>query len=137
MEFLQCLTKGIPIEPLPAYGGYRNETIVPHAPKRIHRLNEAEQELAVQNALRYFPHRLHSTLKPEFEQELRNYGHIYMYRFVPQFVLKAYPIQCYPAKCTEAAAIMVMIMNNLDHNVAQFPHELVCYGGNGQVFSNW
>lgn len=135
MKFLQCLKYGIPIDPLPENTG-RDESMV-HAPNRIHDLNEEEKQLAVENALRYFPKHLHQILKPEFYQELELYGHIYMYRFVPKFTLKAYPINEYPANCPEGAAIMLMIMNNLDKDVAQFPQELVCYGGNGQVFSNW
>lgn len=135
MSFLECLQNGLPTDPLPEYSG-RDETVV-HAPNQIHNLTKDEQDLAVQNALRYVPQRLHSTLEKEFRHELLTYGHIYMYRFVPKFEIKAYPIDNYPAKCKEAAAIMLMIMNNLDKNVAQFPQELVCYGGNGQVFSNW
>ncbi|CAG0896373.1 unnamed protein product [Darwinula stevensoni] len=94
-------------------------------------------QLAVKNALRYFPPRLHATLAPEFASELQVYGHIYMYRFLPDFPIRAYPVDAYPAKTTSAACIMHMIMNNLDPRVAQFPQELVTYGGNGQVFSNW
>uniref|UniRef100_A0A8C7YTT1 Urocanate hydratase 1 n=1 Tax=Oryzias sinensis TaxID=183150 RepID=A0A8C7YTT1_9TELE len=90
-----------------------------------------------ENALRYFPPSHHATLAPEFAQELQQYGHIYMYRFCPSFPLRAYPIDQYPCRTRQAAAIMLMIMNNLDPAVAQFPQELVTYGGNGQVFSNW
>uniref|UniRef100_A0A8C6YGJ6 Urocanate hydratase n=1 Tax=Naja naja TaxID=35670 RepID=A0A8C6YGJ6_NAJNA len=93
--------------------------------------------LALKNSLRYFPANLHGILAPEFVKELRLYGHIYMYRFCPQIEMRAYPIQEYPCKTKQAAAIMHMIMNNLDPAVAQFPQELVTYGGNGQVFSNW
>jgi urocanate hydratase len=93
--------------------------------------------LALQNALKYFPPSCHPTLAPEFAQELKEYGHIYMYRFRPVLEMRAYPITDYPAKCRQAAAIMHMIMNNLDLRVAQYPHELVTYGGNGQVLSNW
>ncbi|KAI2811798.1 Urocanate hydratase [Blomia tropicalis] len=135
MSFLSALKLGIPLDPLPENSG-RNPNIV-HAPNRVHNLNEKECDLAVQNALRYFPTQLHATLEPEFRRELNDYGHIYMYRFVPKFELKAYPLEQYPAKCTEGACIMLMIMNNLDRDVAQFPQELVTYGGNGQVFSNW
>lgn len=95
------------------------------------------KKLALQNALRYFPENLHATLATEFARELNDYGHIYMYRFIPSIEMRAYPIHEYPAKCVQAAAIMHMMMNNLDHRVAQFPHELVTYGGNGQVLSNW
>uniref|UniRef100_A0AAR2KE69 Urocanate hydratase n=1 Tax=Pygocentrus nattereri TaxID=42514 RepID=A0AAR2KE69_PYGNA len=94
-------------------------------------------QLSLRNALRYFPPALHSTLAPEFAQELRQYGHIYMYRFCPSIRMRAYPIDEYPCQIRHAAAIMHMIMNNLDPAVAQFPQELVTYGGNGQVFSNW
>lgn len=135
-SFLATLSNGIPLEPLPPYRGRRDESIV-HAPKRINRLDEEDRQLAVANALRYFPSKHHDTLRAEFEAELVEHGHIYMYRFVPTFALQAYPIDEYPAKCKEGAAIMLMIMNNLDKRVAQFPQELVTYGGNGQVFSNW
>lgn len=94
--------------------------------------------MAIQNALRYFPASLHQELAVEFAKELREYGHIYMYRFRPtKYVMKAYPIDWYPAKCQQAACIMLMIQNNLDPKVAQYPHELITYGGNGSVFSNW
>ncbi|XP_055503899.1 urocanate hydratase isoform X1 [Leucoraja erinacea] len=93
--------------------------------------------VAVRNSLRYFPPDVHGILAPEFAAELREFGHIYMYRFCPQSDLRAHPIDEYPSKSKAAAAIMHMIMNNLDPQVAQFPHELVTYGGNGQVFSNW
>uniref|UniRef100_A0A8D3CQW6 Urocanate hydratase n=1 Tax=Scophthalmus maximus TaxID=52904 RepID=A0A8D3CQW6_SCOMX len=95
------------------------------------------QSLALRNALRYFPPSHHATLASEFAQELRQYGHIYMYRFCPTLHLRAYPIDQYPCRTRQAASIMLMIMNNLDPAVAQFPQELVTYGGNGQVFSNW
>lgn len=135
-EFLQSLTKGIPLEPLPSDPCPINPK-VPHAPIRKVPLSQGERKLAVQNALRYFPSKHHSLLKPEFEKELEIFGHIYMYRFTPQFPMKAYPINAYPAKLQDAKAIMLMIFNNLDPIVAQFPQELVTYGGNGQVFSNW
>ena len=94
--------------------------------------------MAVRNALRYFPKEFHEELAKEFAAELEEFGHIYMYRFRPtEYEMKAYPISNYPAKCKQAAAIMLMIQNNLDAKVAQFPHELVTYGGNGSVFSNW
>ncbi|NIG59770.1 urocanate hydratase [Pontoporia blainvillei] len=94
-------------------------------------------QLALRNALRYFPPDTQELLAPEFAQELRLYGHIYMYRFCPDIEMKAYPVEQYPCRTRVAAAIMHMIMNNLDPAVAQFPQELVTYGGNGQVFSNW
>ena len=94
-------------------------------------------KLAIKNALRYFPTELQGKLIDEFQYELDTYGHVYMYRFEPEIEMKAYPIDDYPCRCKAAAAIMLMIMNNLDRRVAQFPDELVTYGGNGQVFSNW
>jgi urocanate hydratase len=95
-------------------------------------------QLAIRNALRYFPSELHAVLAPEFLEELGKYGHIYMYRFRPTgYTMKAYPIDQYPAKTTQAKCIQMMIMNNLDPAVAQFPHELITYGGNGAVFQNW
>jgi len=101
-------------------------------------LSPEEFELAVANALRYFPEHLHATLAPEFAQELREEGHIYMRRFRPtEYAMRAYPIECYPGKNTGMRCIMLMIMNNLDPEVAQFPEELITYGGNGSVFSNW
>jgi len=110
---------------------------VPHAPIRSPNLTQNEELLALENALRYFPPNTHEVLAPEFAEELREYGHIYMYRFRPEIEMRAYPISQYPAVSQHAASIMHMIMNNLDPCVAQFPHELVTYGGNGQVFSNW
>ncbi|GIQ90268.1 urocanase, partial [Kipferlia bialata] len=94
-------------------------------------------ELALSNALRYFPKELHPVLAPEFAAELKEYGHIYMYRFLPTFEMKAYPLTAYPAKCVQAQCIMHMIMNNLDHAIAQYPHELITYGTNGSVLQNW
>ena len=91
----------------------------------------------MKNALRYFPTDVQPTLIDEFQYELDTYGHIYMYRFQPDVEMRAYPIDEYPCRCKAAAGIMLMIMNNLDRRVAQFPDELVTYGGNGQVFSNW
>ncbi|XP_039264026.2 urocanate hydratase-like [Styela clava] len=134
--FLLELTKGLQLDPLPPAKSFLNSS-VPHAPVRKPDLTELERKVALKNALRYFPNSCHSVLAPEFAEELVEYGHIYMYRFIPDFELKAYPIDQYPCKVRHAAAIMHMIMNNLDHKVAQFPHELVTYGGNGQVFSNW
>uniref|UniRef100_A0A8C7FFP4 Urocanate hydratase n=1 Tax=Oncorhynchus kisutch TaxID=8019 RepID=A0A8C7FFP4_ONCKI len=110
---------------------------VPHAPARTPNLTPEEERLALRNALRYFPPSHHNILAAEFAQELRQYGHIYMYRFCPLIHMRAYPIDQYPCRTRQAASIMLMIMNNLDHAVAQFPQELVTYGGNGQVFSNW
>ena len=110
---------------------------VSHAPSRPRVLTEAERRLAVENALRYFPSEWHPTLAPEFLAELDNYGHIYMHRFRPEYEMYARPILDYPARSSSGAAIMLMIQNNLDPVVAQFPHELVTYGANGAVFQNW
>ncbi|XP_035227164.1 urocanate hydratase-like isoform X2 [Stegodyphus dumicola] len=135
MSFLKSLAYGIPLHPLPQVK--KRDESTPHAPVRNTYLTSEEEQLALQNNLRYFPSHLHHELAPEFAKELKTYGHIYMYRFIPAFEMRAYPIDDYPANCKEAAAIMLMIMNNLDPRVAQFPQELVTYGGNGQVFSNW
>ncbi|XP_066285375.1 urocanate hydratase-like [Branchiostoma lanceolatum] len=135
MSSLKDVCSGLPLDPLPAQRDHDDS--VPHAPIRTPHLTPEEERLALQNALRYFPPELHGVLAPEFAQELRDYGHIYMYRFRPQCEMRAYPIDEYPARTRQAAALMHMIMNNLDHRVAQFPHELVTYGGNGQVFGNW
>ncbi|XP_033106576.1 urocanate hydratase-like [Anneissia japonica] len=132
---LRDICGGLPVSPLPAYRS--RDPLIAHAPTRTHELNTNEQKKALTNALRYFPTSLHEFLAPEFAQELVKYGHIYMYRFKPEIEMRAYPIDDYPCKTKQAAAIMLMIMNNLDHRVAQFPEELVTYGGNGQVFSNW
>ncbi|RWS29284.1 urocanate hydratase-like isoform X1 [Leptotrombidium deliense] len=133
---LAKLCCGLPVNPLPPAKA-RDEHRYPHAPVRNHRLSEEGCKLAVRNALRYFPENTHKILAPEFMSELKTYGHIYMYRFLPDIEMKAYPIDEYPAKNRQSAAMMLMIMNNLDPNVAQFPQELITYGGNGQVFSNW
>ncbi|KAM3914406.1 urocanate hydratase [Leptodactylus fuscus] len=135
MISLQELCAGIPLHPLPPNRG-RDEG-VPHAPVRTPQLSAQEERLALENALRYIPPEHQSILAPEFVEELRRFGHIYMYRFCPKIQMRAYPISQYPCKTIKAAAIMHMIMNNLDPAVAQFPQELVTYGGNGQVFSNW
>ncbi|XP_048346462.1 urocanate hydratase [Sphaerodactylus townsendi] len=135
MSSLKELCGGLPLHTLPEDRGRKNG--IPHAPVRTPNLTEHEEKLALKNSLRYFPPNLHSVLAPEFAEELRHYGHIYMYRLCPQIEMRAYPIQEYPCKTIQAAAVMHMIMNNLDPAVAQFPQELVTYGGNGQVFSNW
>ncbi|XP_048873866.1 urocanate hydratase [Brienomyrus brachyistius] len=132
---LKELFEGLPLDPLPPNTG-RNPKI-PHAPVRTPNLSAQEEKLALRNALRYFPPHLHTTLAPEFAEELRQYGHIYMYRFCPPIRMRAYPIDQYPCRTRQSASIIHMIMNNLDPAVAQFPQELVTYGGNGQVFSNW
>jgi urocanate hydratase len=112
---------------------------VSHAPIRVLEgvLSQSEKVLAVRNALRYFDPKHHAVLAPEFVQELEQYGRIYMYRFIPEYAMHARPITDYPARCEQAAAIMLMIQNNLDPKVAKHPHELITYGGNGAVFQNW
>ena len=110
---------------------------VNHAPKRKDILSREEKALALRNALRYFPAHLHATLAPEFAEELKTYGRIYMYRYRPDAEIKARHYQDYPHKSVQAACIMLMLQNNLDHAVAQHPHELITYGGNGAVFQNW
>lgn len=110
---------------------------VNHAPKRKEILSDDEKKLALQNALRYFPKNQHAELIVEFKEELEKYGRIYMYRYRPDYEMYARPIDEYPGKCEQAKAIMVMIQNNLDYAVAQHPHELITYGGNGGVFQNW
>lgn len=112
---------------------------VAHAPRRVIEgvLSEMDKTMAIKNALRYFPAEWHSTLAPEFAQELKKYGRIYMYRFRPKYPMHARSIAEYPAKTPQAAAIMLMIQNNLDPKVAKYPHELITYGGNGAVFQNW
>lgn len=133
-EFQNEILQGIPAQ-LPAPAVY--DKSVSHAPKRKEILNHEEKKLALRNALRYFPQEWHATLAPEFMEELRTYGRIYMYRFRPSYAMYARPIDDYPAKSRQAAAIMLMIQNNLDPAVAQHPHELITYGGNGAVFQNW
>ena len=113
------------------------DTSVSHAPKRKDILSAEEKVLAIKNALRYFPAEHHAELAAEFAQELKEYGRIYMYRLRPDYEMYARPIDEYPAKSRQAAAIMAMIQNNLDYRVAQHPHELITYGGNGAVFQNW
>ncbi len=113
------------------------DTHVSHAPRRKPVLTADEEKLALRNALRYFPAEWHAELAPEFAAELRERGRIYMYRFRPDYDMYARPIDMYPARCKQAAAIMMMIQNNLDPAVAQHPHELITYGGNGAVFQNW
>ena len=129
------LAEGIPAD-LPPHPGI--DSAVDHAPSRRDILNSEEKRLALQNALRYFAPDTHEILAPEFALELNTYGRIYMHRYRPtNEEMRAYPIDTYPAKCRQAAAIMLMIQNNLDPEVAQFPHELITYGGNGSVFQNW
>ena len=133
-EFQLDIIQGIPAQ-LPEPKAY--DPNVNHAPRRKDILTPAEKELALKNALRYFEPRHHATLAPEFAEELRRYGRIYMYRLRPDYEMYARPIDEYPAKSRKAAAIMMMIQNNLNPAVAQHPHELITYGGNGAVFQNW
>jgi urocanate hydratase len=133
-DFKKLLTEGIP-EKLPDVKPYDNN--LNHAPKRKDILNNTEKKLAIKNALRYFPEKFHSVLAKEFAKELATYGRIYMYRFRPDYEIKARNIDNYPHRSRSAAAIMLMISNNLDYAVAQHPHELITYGGNGAVFQNW
>ena len=134
MTFQEDILAGIP-DILPEPRPY--DTTVSHAPRRKDILSPEEKRLALRNALRYFPQKHHAVLAPEFAAELEAYGRIYMYRFRPTYEMYARPIGEYPAKCRQAAAIMAMIQNNLDPRVAQHPHELITYGGNGAVFQNW
>ena len=133
-EFQNDIRAGIP-DRLPAAKPYDKQ--INHAPKRKDILSDEEKTLALKNALRYFPVRHHAVLAKEFAEELRRYGRIYMYRLRPDYEMHARPIGEYPARCRQAAAIMLMIQNNLDPRVAQHPHELITYGGNGAVFQNW
>ncbi len=134
MTFKEQLKQGIP-SILPDKKEY--DPTINHAPKRKDILSAEEKKLALKNALRYFEPRHHSILLPEFKAELETYGRIYMYRFRPDYKIYARPIEDYPGKSEQAKAIMLMIQNNLDHAVAQHPHELITYGGNGAVFQNW
>ncbi|WP_068547006.1 urocanate hydratase [Thalassotalea crassostreae] len=133
-DFQQQIKQGIPSE-LPAAKPYPQDAN--RAPKRKDILNNEEKQLALRNALRYFPKEWHKELAQEFAQELKDFGRIYMYRFKPSYDLKARSVSNYPAKCEQAAAIMLMVDNNLDPAVAQHPEELITYGGNGAVFQNW
>jgi len=133
-DFQKEILAGIP-EQLPEVKEYDKN--INHAPKRKDILTKEQKRLALKNALRYFPERLHAQLAPEFYEELEKYGRIYMYRYRPSYKMYARPIDEYPAKCRQAAAIMLMIQNNLDPAVAQHPHELIIYGGNGAIFQNW
>ena len=134
MDFKKEILTGIPNE-LPKKQEY--DTSINHAPIRENILNAEEKKLALRNALRYFDKKFHKKLIPEFNSELLKYGRIYMHRFRPSYDMYARPINEYPHKSKEAASIMLMIQNNLDKRVAQHPHELITYGGNGAVFQNW
>ncbi|MBQ3813059.1 MAG: urocanate hydratase [Bacteroidales bacterium] len=133
-DFEKEILEGIPAK-LPEAKLY--DTEINHAPKRKDILSPEEKVLALKNALRYFPEALHESLAPEFAAELKEYGRIYMYRYRPSYKMYARPIDEYPARSRQAAAIMAMIQNNLDERVAQHPHELIIYGGNGAIFQNW
>lgn len=133
-SFQEAILQGIPSE-LPKPRPLNSD--LSHAPKRKDILTKEEKVLALENALRYFPKKWHAELATEFAQELKDYGRIYMYRFRPEYDMYARPIEEYPAKSKQAAAIMLMIQNNLDPAVAQHPEELITYGGNGAVFQNW
>ena len=135
MTFQEEILAGIPADQLPEAKPYDKD--INHAPKRKDILTDEEKVLALKNALRYFPQALHAQLAPEFAQELKAYGRIYMYRYRPSYKIYARPIDEYPARSRQAAAIMAMIQNNLDERVAQHPHELIIYGGNGAIFQNW
>ena len=134
MTFQEQIRLGIPTQ-LPPKKTY--DSTINHAPKRKDILSADEKKLALKNALRYFEPKFHADLLPEFKEELESYGRIYMYRFRPDYEMKARPIEDYPGKSEQAKAIMLMIQNNLDYAVAQHPHELITYGGNGAVFQNW
>ena len=134
VSFKDQILEGIP-NSLPVPKAY--DISINHAPKRKAILSAEEKKLALRNALRYFDKKHHEILLPEFKNELDTYGRIYMYRFRPDYKMYARPIEEYPAKSKHAAAIMLMIQNNLDYAVAQHPHELITYGGNGAVFQNW
>ena len=133
-EFQADIRAGLP-DYLPEPQAYDPD--INHAPRRKDILTPEQKRLALRNALRYFPKKFHAVLAPEFAEELRTYGRIYMYRYRPRYEMKARPIGDYPHRSQQAAAIMLMIQNNLDPRVAQHPHELITYGGNGSVFMNW
>lgn len=134
-KFQEETLAGIPQDRLPEPKPY--DKTINHAPKRKDILTAEEKVLALKNALRYFPAKFHAELAPEFAKELKDYGRIYMYRFRPSYDMYARPIDEYPCRSRQAAAIMAMIQNNLDPRVAQHPHELIIYGGNGAIFQNW
>jgi len=133
-QFKQDIIQGVPSSIPPKY---QFDSEINHAPKRKEILSLEEKKLAIQNALRYFPKAHHAELAVDFAEELKMYGRIYMLRYRPNYKMFARPINEYPGKCNQAKAIMLMIQNNLDYAVAQHPHELITYGGNGAVFQNW
>ena len=130
----QAILQGIPSE-IPTQKNINPS--VSHAPKRKDNLNKEEKQLAIRNALRYFPAHMHTVLAPEFAEELKTYGRIYMYRFMPEYEIKARHLEDFPHNSKQAAAIQMMLSNNLDYAIAQHPEELITYGGNGAVFQNW
>ncbi|HPI45842.1 MAG TPA: urocanate hydratase, partial [Tenuifilaceae bacterium] len=133
-EFQKQILQGIPSE-IPAAKSWDNS--VNHAPKRKKILTVEEKKLALKNALRYFPPKQHAVLAGDFAKELEEFGRIYMYRYRPDYKIYARNIYDFPHKSIQAASIMLMLSNNLDYAVAQHPHELITYGGNGAVFQNW
>mgnify|MGYP000005717911 CR=1 FL=1 len=133
-DIKKAILEGIPSE-LPEKKQY--DTTVSHAPKRKDLLTTEEKKLAIKNALRYFPENLHSVLAQEFADELKEYGRIYMHRYRPDYEIKSRHFEDFPHKSKQAAGIMMMLSNNLDYTIAQHPHELITYGGNGAVFQNW
>jgi urocanate hydratase len=133
-DIKQAILAGIPTE-LPSKKQY--DTSLSHAPKRKDILTIEEKKLAIKNALRYFPENLHSVLAQEFAEELKEYGRIYMHRYRPDYEIKSRHFEDFPHKSKQAAGIMMMLSNNLDNSIAQHPHELITYGGNGAVFQNW
>ena len=134
LTFKEQILVGIP-DQLPSAKSLDDS--VPHAPIRPQVLSESEKKLAIKNSLRYFPEDWHNVLATEFLQELEELGHIYMHRFRPEYEMFSRPIGDYPSDSPSAASVMLMIQNNLDPSVAQYPHELITYGGNGSVFQNW
>ena len=130
----QAILQGIPSE-IPTKKNINSS--VSHAPNRKDILNKEEKQLAIRNALRYFPEHMHIVLAPEFAEELKTYGRIYMYRFMPEYEIKARHLEDFPHNSKQAAAIQMMLSNNLDDAIAQHPEELITYGGNGAVFQNW
>ena len=133
-DFKKIVLAGIP-EKLPSEKIF--DTNLNHAPKRKDILNKEEKKLAIRNALRYFNNKHHAVLAKEFADELKKYGRIYMYRYRPDYSIYARPVSEYPGKSLQAKCIQHMLSNNLDYAVAQHPHELITYGGNGAVFQNW
>ena len=130
----QAILQGIPLE-LPEKKEINPN--ISHAPRRKNILNKEEKQLSIRNALRYFPEHMHAILAPEFAEELKTYGRVYMYRFIPNYEIRARHLEDFPHKSKQAAAIQMMLSNNLDNAIAQHPEELITYGGNGAVFQNW